>query len=57
MIYEKNVDQCTKTLKNIDYILNIIVIHYQCNDKTYLNYNHYCLLYNNIYEILDSAAI
>jgi len=57
VIYEKNVDQCTKTLKNIDYILNIIVIHYQCNDKTYLNYNHYCLLYNNIYEILDSAAI
>jgi len=57
MIHKKNADQCVKTLKNIDYTLNIIVIHYQCNDKIYLNYNHYCLLCNSIHEILNSAVI
>jgi len=57
VIYKKNVDQCVKTLKNINYILNIIVIHYQCDNKICLNYDHYCLSYNNIYKILNSAAI
>ncbi len=57
MIYKKNVNQCVKTLKNINYILNIIVIHYQCNDKIYLNYNYYYLSYNSIYKILNSTAI
>jgi len=28
VIYEKDADQCVKTLKNIDYTLNVIVIHY-----------------------------
>jgi len=57
VIYKKNADQYAKTLKNINYTLNVIVVHYQCNDKTYLNYNHYYLSCNNIHEILDSAAI
>jgi len=57
VIYKKNVNQCVKTLKNINYILNIIVIYYQCNDKIYLNYDYYYLSYNSIYKILNSTAI
>jgi len=57
VIYKKNVNQCVKTLKNINYILNIIVIHYQCNDKIYSNYDYYYLSYNSIYKILNSTAI
>ncbi len=57
VIYKKNVDQYVKTLKNINYTLNAIVIYYWYNDKIYLNYNHYYLSHNSIYEILDSAAI
>jgi len=57
VIYKKNADQCVKTLKNINYILNIIVVYYQCNNKIYLNYDHYYLFYNNIHKILNSAAI
>jgi len=28
VIYKKNADQCAKTLKNINYTLNVIVIYY-----------------------------
>ncbi len=57
MIYKKNADQCVKTLKNINYTLNVIVIYYQYNNKIYFNYNYYCLLCNNIHKILNSAVI
>jgi len=57
VIHKKNADQYTKILKNINYILNVIVVYYQCNNKICLNYNHYYLLYNSIHKILNSEAI
>ena len=41
----------------MNYESHVIVNHYQCDDKTCLNYSHYCLLHNDIHEVLDFDII
>ena len=57
MKHKENADQCAEALKSMSYKSHVVVTHYWCDDKTCLTHSHYCLLYNDIHEVLDFNVI